>query len=114
MASQKLLNYLRKFRKCSALSQNEVAFLLGKKSGAKVCRHERFVRQPSLQTAIAFEIIFRSSVSDLFPGLYQEIAKNVRTRAKKLAGNLDQGNSTRIAIIKRQTLADIVGKVPNN
>lgn len=41
MTSQPLFNYLLTYRKRSALSQEEVAYLLGAQSGAKVCRYER-------------------------------------------------------------------------
>ncbi len=114
MASQQLSNYLRTYRKRSALSQDEVAFLLGQKSGAKVCRYERFKREPGLQTVLAYVAIFQKPVSDLFPGLYQEIAGNVRARAAKLAVQLSKNKSTKAAMLKRQTLATIVDMVSNN
>jgi DNA-binding XRE family transcriptional regulator len=114
MASQQLSNYLRTYRKRSALSQDEVAFLVGQKSGAKVCRYERFKQEPGLQTALAYVVIFQKPVSDLFPGLYQEIAENVRARAVKLEVQLNKNKVTKAAILKRQTLAAIVGMVPND
>jgi transcriptional regulator with XRE-family HTH domain len=113
MASQQLSNYLRTYRKRSALSQAEVAFLLGQKSGAKVCRYERFKREPGLQTALAYVAIFQKPVSDLFPGLYQEIARNVRARAAKLAAQLNKNKSSKPALLKRQILAAIVGLASN-
>ena len=85
MPSPLLQNYLRANRKRLALSQDEVAFLLGTRSGGKVCRYERFVRQPSLETALAYEAIFTRSVSELFPGLYQKVERDVAERAKILA-----------------------------
>src|ERR1041384_3504983 len=94
MPSPLLPNYLRANRKRLALSQDEVAFLLGTRSGGKVCRYERFVRQPSLETALAYEAIFRRSVSELFPGLYQKVERDVAERAKIL-GERDR-KSTRL------------------
>src|SRR4051794_13547660 len=73
MSSTPLPNYLRSNRKRSGLSQDEVAFLLGAQSGAKVCRNERFVREPSLATALAYQAIFQRPASELFGGLYEEI-----------------------------------------
>src|SRR5258708_38807061 len=55
MAAPHLHNYLRAHRKRLGLSQDEVAYLLGAESGAKVCRYERLVRGASLETALAFE-----------------------------------------------------------
>src|ERR1041384_6782549 len=84
MSSTPLPNYLLANRKRSRLSQDEVAFLLGVQSGAKVCRHERFVREPSLATALAYEAILQRPVSELFGGLYKKIEQEVAARAKTL------------------------------
>ena len=85
MSSPQLPNYLRANRKRLALSQDDVAFLLGTRSGAKVCRYERFVREPSLQTALAYEAIFKKPVRELFGGLYQKAEREIAERAKILA-----------------------------
>src|SRR4051812_16700978 len=84
MTSSQLPNYLRANRKRLALSQDEVAFLLGTRSGAKVSRYEHFVRVPSLETALAYEVIFKRSISELFGGLYQKAEKEIGQRAKIL------------------------------
>jgi transcriptional regulator with XRE-family HTH domain len=102
-----LPNYLRSNRKRLALSQDEVAFLLGTQSGAKVCRYERFAREPSLETALAFEVIFQRSASELFGGLYQKVEQEVVARAKILANRTDQGKP------KRQILTNIANKSLN-
>jgi transcriptional regulator with XRE-family HTH domain len=88
-----------------ALSQEEVAFLLGTQNGAKVCRYERFVRVPSLETALAYEVIFKRSVSELFPGLYQKVEREVATRAKALVERSGRGNSNQQTARKREALA---------
>src|ERR1039457_6727515 len=94
MTSPQLPNYLRANRKRLALSQDEVAFLLGTQNGAKVCRYERFVREPSLATALAYEAIFKRLVSELFPGLYQKVEQEVAARAKPLAAKTDHLKSS--------------------
>jgi transcriptional regulator with XRE-family HTH domain len=95
MTSPQLPNYLRSNRKRLALSQDEVAFLLGTQNGAKVCRYERFVREPGLATALAYEAIFKRTVSELFPGLYQKVEREVAARAKTLAARTDRRKSNR-------------------
>lgn len=99
MASPQLKNYLRSNRKRLGLSQKDVAFLLGARGGAKVCRYERFSREPSLETALAFEVIFQKPASELFAGLYKEVEQRVSARAKVLTYRKDfqnpQGRSTR-------------------
>ena len=106
MPSPLLPNYLRANRKRLALSQDEVAFLLGTRSGGKVCRYERFVRQPSLETALAYEAIFRRSMSELFPGLYQKVERDVAERATILAERKDR-NANRQTGRKREALAEL-------
>ena len=93
MTSSQLPNYLRANRKRLGLSQDEVAFLLGTQSGAKVCRYERFKRAPALETAFAFEAIFRRPARELFCGLYQKIEQEVAARAKTLT-YVDGGGKT--------------------
>ena len=78
-----------------ALSQDDVAFLLGTQSGAKVSRYEHFVRVPSLETALAFEAIFQKPAHELFGGLYQHVEAEVATRAKALAQREDCGQAKR-------------------
>jgi transcriptional regulator with XRE-family HTH domain len=85
MPSPQLPNYLQSNRKRLALSQDEVAFLLGGESGTKISRYEHSDRIPSLETALACEAIFKRPVSELFGGLYQKAEREVAKRAKVLA-----------------------------
>ena len=68
MSLNQLQNYLRMYRKLGALSQEEIAFLLGKEGGAKVCRYERFLAQPNLEIALAYAVIFQRPLQELFRG----------------------------------------------
>ena len=80
-----LPNHLRSFRKRVGLSQAEVARLLGCESGSKVSRYERFARTPSLETALACEIIFDVPARILFPGLFARTRRDVLPRLGQLA-----------------------------
>jgi transcriptional regulator with XRE-family HTH domain len=83
-----LPNYLQSQRKRLSLSQEEVGFLLGlagMNKGNKVCRDENFVREPSLQDALAYEAIYGLPVRELFAGLYQQGQQKVAARAKILS-----------------------------
>lgn len=111
MTPTRLPNYLRSNRKRLALSQNEVAFLLGVQGGAKVCRYERFTREPSLKAALAFEVIFQRPASELFGGLYASVGENIAARAKVLTRRLNREKSTRQNAHKRQALARITNRV---
>lgn len=109
MTSPQLPNHLRANRKRLALSQDEVAFLLGSQNGDQVCRFEQFDRMPSFEVALAFEALFKRSVSELFPGVYQKIERGVATRAKALVENADRGKSNKRAVRRREVLADLAG-----
>jgi transcriptional regulator with XRE-family HTH domain len=81
------LNYLRTYRKRLSLSQEEVAFLLGVKGmdkGIKVSRDENCAREPSLETALAYEAIYGRPVRELFAGLFEKIEGEVAERARVL------------------------------
>jgi len=95
-----------------ALSQDEVSFLLGGHSGTKACRYERFVREPSLETALAYEAIFKTSVSELFGGLYQKVEREVAERAKILAEKDNNGKTSAQTARKRQALAELAASNP--
>jgi transcriptional regulator with XRE-family HTH domain len=114
MSSIPLSNYLRVNRKRLALSQDEVAFLLGVKSGAKVSRNEMFVRVPSLETAFAYEAIFQKPARELFSGLYQQIEQDVVARAKILTHRTERRRPNQRIIHKRKMLGNIAVKRPDN
>ena len=87
---QKLQNYLRTYRKRAGLSQDEMAFLLGYRSGTKVSRYERFARQPSLQNALAYEVIFRAQLRAVFGGIYQQVERKTLKRVQLLVQKLER------------------------
>ncbi len=103
MTSPQFTNYLQSNRKRLALSQSEVAFLMGTRGSAKVSRYERFKREPSLRTALALEVIYKRTVSELFDGLYQEVEREVAKRAKILTYRKDR-KPKETAARKRETL----------
>ena len=82
-----LSNYLLTNRKRLSLSQEEVGFLIGAKGSGKestVSREEQFIRESSLQAAIAYEVIYGKPIRELFAGLYEEVEQNVAMRARIL------------------------------
>jgi transcriptional regulator with XRE-family HTH domain len=88
MATHKLTNYLRTYRKRLGFSQDEIAFLLECKSGAKVSRYEHFGREPGLRTALACEAIFQVPVRELFAGIYQKVEKKTLAKIRSLSEKL--------------------------
>ena len=57
----------------------------GMDKGGKVSRDENYSRIPTLETALAYEAIYGKPIRELFAGLYEEIAKDVSSRAKILS-----------------------------
>ena len=98
MASPRLENYLRTYRKRSGLTQREVAFLLGSKNGAQLSRYEKHRRLPPLHTALAFETIFKIPLPELFAGLRESVGRETSERIEKLDADVHAHNNS-----KRQT-----------
>ncbi len=88
--STPLPHYLRTYRKNSGLSQVDVAFLLGSQSGARVSRYEHHHRQPTLETAVGYCVLFDARIAELFAGLYDDIADDICRRAGLLLSHLQQ------------------------
>lgn len=114
MAHSQLPNYLRAYRKRLALSQEEVAFLLGTESGAKVSRYECFMREPNLRAVLAYIAICQAPARELFAGLYRYVEINVASRAKTLLSKLDGRKTNRRVGRKREVLAKLAARKPPN
>ena len=80
----KLPNYLRAHRKRLGLSQDELARLMGCKSGAQLSRYERFEVEPKLETAFMCGLITAEPLDRLFEGVYDKAADKVVKRARTL------------------------------
>ena len=93
MATHKLENYLRTYRKKSGLTQRELGFLLGWKSGGLVARHEKRRRLPPLETALAYEAILGVPLSQLFAGIYEAARKKMQERMLELRSKLQAKTS---------------------
>lgn len=104
MPSKRFNNYLLTYRKRTGLSQSELAFLFGCKSGTKIARYERCARVPSLKTALAYEAILGAPVSTLFAGLYSEVETKAKKRATDLARTLQNKKHDRITPRKLELL----------
>jgi transcriptional regulator with XRE-family HTH domain len=107
MSSPHFPNYLRAYRKRLSLSQDEVAYLLGTNSGAKVSRYERFNREPNFHTALAYEVLFGRPGSELFGDRYRKIEREVAKRAAKLLRKLDKRKPNGQTARKRAALLTI-------
>ena len=117
MATRRLPNYLRTYRKHSGLSQSELSFLIRLKDKSELSRYERNMRQPSLRTALACQEVYGKPISELFAGLSDSVARDSRNRMKRLQTRLQaniepQRTGSRI-MQKFQWISQRLLEVPN-
>ena len=86
MATKKLNNYLRTHRKHSGLSQSDVSFVIRLKHKSELSRYERGIGLPSVRTALACQELYGESVSELFAGLNDSVARDTRSQMNRLRG----------------------------
>ena len=113
MSTQTLNNYLRMFRKSTGLSLKDMADLLGFKQVA-ILRHEQGVRSPDLETVIGYQLLFSSSLKDLFPGKVEEVEKKIMKRVTKLIDDLNARADYPSKAQKLTFLRAIVNKFSGN
>src|SRR5579859_3924859 len=104
MSSAKLPNYIRMYRKRTHLTQNEVAFILGYKTSANICRHERLKQTPNLQTLLAYEILFGTPVRNLYSGVHQDVEQKLVYRIRLLIQKLTKSGQSRLKVRKIEFL----------
>lgn len=108
MSSHRLSNYLKTYRKSMGLSQTEVARLLGCSSGAKVSRYERFIRQPSLETVFAFEVVFGAPGRELFAGMFERVWRKTIRRSRAMVIRLSKSSMDQRTVYKLKALRAII------
>lgn len=78
------LNYVRPLRRRWALTQKEVADLLGFYSRSCVSRIEQGERVPDLECAMALELLFGIPAKDIFPAAYAQAEEDLMRNALAL------------------------------
>jgi transcriptional regulator with XRE-family HTH domain len=111
-------NYVRTYRKRSSLGQQDVAFLLGCKNRANVCRYEQGHRLPSLRTALALAIILDVSLATLFSATQHEVQRTIAERITMLRSEIeekhDPGRMPALASRQLRWLGDHHGHTKSN
>jgi transcriptional regulator with XRE-family HTH domain len=108
--NQRVKAYLRPLHRRFGLSQRELAFLIGAKSGTVVSRIERLKLVPSLSRTRAFVLVFGTPALELFPELFAEIRELVRGRARELYDGL-QGNPSKATRAKLDFLEEVLDRL---
>jgi transcriptional regulator with XRE-family HTH domain len=107
MTSDPLNSYLRMHRKRQALSQEDVAFLVGAGSAATIARYELGRREPSLDTALALEALFGVPVAELFAGRFSKVEQSVARRAKEQIATVRAAGVSPAATAKLKLLTEL-------
>ncbi len=71
-------------RKRAGLGQKSVARLLGHKTTSPISVYETGRLLPGLRTALKLAAIYNTSISELYPSLYREIADEVQSNRPSL------------------------------
>ena len=102
--SSKPHNYVRTYRRRSSLGQQDLAFLLGCKDRAKICRYEQGHRLPSLRTALALAAVLDVSIAALFSRMHSDVQKQTDERIATLRSELEHkhGSGRVPALTSRQ------------
>jgi transcriptional regulator with XRE-family HTH domain len=103
----RIKTYVRPLRRRWALTQRELAFLIGVKNGAAVSRIERLKRSPSLPVTFACALVFGTAPPELFPALISKIHDDVLRRVSELYEEL-QGNPSKETRIKLDFLEGVL------
>ena len=103
--SRKLSHYLRSERRRAALTQADVAALLGGTWKGRVSWYERGTLPP-VDVALAYEAILGIPVAELLAGAFDDAAFRVRNRARDLL-RADSEVMTPRRLRRRKTLERI-------
>lgn len=102
-----LPTYLRKHRRKWALSQRELAELLGGTARSRISQYERLVRAPSTEALIGLEFIFGEPPHGLFPGVGLSVIRAVLGNAVILRDEV-LAKSDAVSARKRHLLDSLI------
>lgn len=102
-----LPTHLRGYRRAWALTQRELAVLLGGMARESVGRYERLGMMPGFETLVALEFIFGTHGHDLFPAIGLSVIRAVRDNAVSLRDSLLSGSDA-ASVRKRRLLDDLI------
>lgn len=109
MPRSRLANYLKTERLRCGLSQREFGELLGM-TGSAIGKVERNRCAPSLDLALAAEIVFGQPTCDLFPDLYELFEQEILLRAVALEFRLS-GQRDAVSERKRSHLSALINRL---
>lgn len=104
-----LPTYLRKHRRKWALTQCDLARLLGEVSTSAISKYETLARTPRLETMLALEVVFDEVSESLFPALAEEVRRAVVRNAIVLRDEF-AGRTDARSIRKHRLLDELISR----
>ena len=104
MKNRNLFCRLRTERRAWALSQRELAELLGGRSPTHLARIEAGKRVPTIETALACQVLFGMPPETLFPNVYTEIEERMMQNIYRFREGLLQPTS--LSTVRKQKLLE--------
>ena len=106
-------NLVRTLRLRSAMTTDELARLLGQRSGTAISQFEAGDRVPTLRGALALQVVFGLNPHEMFPALFSEVEEAAMRRAHEQYEALD-GKPGRRAETKRALFEEMARRDPNH
>lgn len=88
-------SYVRSYRQRHALATEELALLVNQRSSSAISLIETGDRAPTLEAALALQVIFGADIPSLFPGLFERVEDGVMRRARALYEDLEGSTDPR-------------------
>jgi DNA-binding XRE family transcriptional regulator len=110
---QHFQTYLQPSRRRWGLTQGELAFLIGYKTGKSISRIEAMKQVPTLNAALSCAAIFDTQPTTLFPGARYDTEELVLDRANELYLQL-QGDPLKTARIKLDFPEALIARLEGN
>lgn len=102
-------NYVRTYRRRYALTAEELGFLMNLRGHSAIAQYESGERNPTLEGALALQVLFNQQPRQLFPGLYERVEDRVMRRVAKLLDCMEDKRDRR-SLAKREFLEAIPGE----
>ena len=96
-------SHFRLVRRKWALTQAELARLVGWKDIRHLSRVERDLRIPSIRALIKYEVLFGTPMRELLPKLYAEVEEEIIREAREMFDQL-KGSRSQAGARKRELL----------
>lgn len=83
-------NYLRSFRKRTAITQSDIGFLMNNRDKIDICRFEQGERQPPVEMALLYHLLFDAPIHSLFEIQKDNLNEDLIVRIGRLLDELKQ------------------------